>query len=110
MHTSRPEIRRAEHVLGTSHKQHIIMCLKVNVGGISNRGHVLRRPRLRGIPHVDDTEALRKHVADICVTSVHHDLDAVGTTALIAMTNEAHVAGKLGNRKILSSHIAYLSS
>jgi hypothetical protein len=79
------------------------MCLKVNVQSVSNREHVLRRLRLRGIRHVDDTEALRKHGADICVTLVHHDLDAVGTTALIAMTNEAHVTGKLGNRKILSS-------
>ena len=86
------------------------MCLKVNVQSVSNRGHVLRLSRLRGIPHVDDTEAVRKHVVDICVSSVHHGLDAVGTTALIAVSNKAHVAGKLGNRKILSSHIAYFSS
>jgi hypothetical protein len=45
-------------------------------------------------------------VADIGEASVHHDLDAVGTATLIAVADEAHLAGKLGNRKILSSHIA----
>jgi hypothetical protein len=80
--------------------------LQMNVPRVPGRWHVPHRLWLRRIPHVDNTESFRKHVADIGEASVHRDLDAVGTTALIAVTDKAHVTGKLRNRKILSSHIA----
>ena len=38
-------------------------------------------------------EALGEDVADVGVAAMHHDLHAVGAAALVAVADEAHVAG-----------------
>jgi hypothetical protein len=42
--------------------------------------------------------------------TMHHKLDAIRAAALIAMSNESHVARQPGHRKILSCHVTYRSS
>jgi hypothetical protein len=44
-------------------------------------------------------------MADIGEAAMHHDLHAVGATALIAMADEAHVArGMVGLGEIVAGH------
>jgi hypothetical protein len=62
-------------------------------------GEILDRARILGIAHVDDAESFREHVPDIGVAAVHHDLDAVQPSALIAMADEAHVVRVVGFRQ-----------
>jgi hypothetical protein len=85
------ELGRREHVLGIDDQEQIVVGLKMDVPRAGRGGDVLDRARILGIAHVDDAEAFREHVPDIGVAAVHHDLDAVGPAALIAMADEAHV-------------------
>src|SRR5580704_7735796 len=44
------------------------------------------------IAHVDDADAVRIAVADIGIASMHHDLDAIATPALVGVADELDVA------------------
>ena len=59
---------------------------------------------LLGRFRVDDAESLRNMWPTLAEVPMHHGRHR--TASLIAVADEAHVAGKLGNRKILSSHNA----
>jgi hypothetical protein len=47
------------------------------------------RPRLAGIGHVDDREAAIARLTNIRVIVVDHDLDAVRTSALVRVPQQA---------------------
>ncbi len=59
------------------------------------------------IAHVHHRKTLRHHMADdIRKATVHHELDAVRASSLIAMPNQPHIAAvvrKRGNSITLSS-------
>jgi hypothetical protein len=99
-----------EHVLGVDDEEQVVVRLQVDVPGVLRGRNVLHRFWPRGVLHVDDAEPLREHVADVRETTVNHELDAVGTAALIGMSDESHVARQLGHRKILNCHVTYRSS
>ena len=49
-------------------------------------------------------------MADIGVAAMHHDLHAVAAAALVAMADEAHVAGRVvGLGKIIAGHFGILN-
>ena len=52
------------------------------------------------VPHVDDRETFREHVPHIGKTAMHHQLDAVGSTTLVAMADQSHVAGVVWFRQV----------
>src|ERR1700758_3194495 len=79
-----------EHVLGVDDEEQVIVRLQVDVPGVLSGTNILLRLRPRGVLHVDDAEPLREHVADVRETTVNHKLDAVGTAALISMSDESH--------------------
>ena len=77
------------------------MRLKVDVPGIGRRCDVSDRTRPRRVAHVDDAEPLRKHVPDVGVTAVDHQLDPVGPAALVRVPDQAHVSRIVGCRQIV---------
>jgi hypothetical protein len=76
------------------------MGLQVDVPGVRRRGEVIHGARVLGVAHVDDAEAFGEHVANIGVAAMHHDLHAVGSAALVAMAEDAHVARIVGLRQL----------
>src|ERR1700757_1771313 len=76
-----------EHVLGGYDEEEVIVRLQVDVPGVLSGRNVLHRLRPRGVLHVDDTEPLREHVADVRETTVNHELDAVRTAGLISLAD-----------------------
>ena len=94
------ELGGGEHVLGVDDEQQIAVGLQMDVPGAGRRGEIIRRLRVFRIAHVDDREALREHVADIGVATMHHDLHAVGPAALVGMADEPHVARVIGLRQV----------
>ena len=76
------------------------MGLQVDVPGAGRRRDMVDGSRAFGIAYIDHAEALREHVPDIGVATMHHDLDAVGPTALVAPADKAQVVGVVGSREI----------
>jgi hypothetical protein len=94
------EFRGREHVLGVDDEQQIVMGLQVDIPGAGRRGEVVHRARALGVAHVQHAEAFRKHMTDIGVAAMHHDLHAVGPAALVAMGKDAHVARVIRFRQV----------
>jgi len=89
-----------KHVLGVDDQKQIVMGLQMDIPGIRRRGDVVHRARIFGVAHVNDRKPLREHVADIGVAAMHHDLHAVGAAALIAVTDQPHVARVIRPRQL----------
>src|SRR5712664_3237211 len=68
------------------------MRLEVDVPGIERSLDVVDGFRVHGITHIDNAETLREHVANIGEASIDHELHAVSTAALIAVSDQPHVA------------------
>ena len=68
------------------------MRLEVDVPSIERSLDVVDGFRVCRIAHIDDAEALREHMADVGEASVDHELHAVSAAALIAMSDQPHVA------------------
>ncbi len=94
------ELGGREHVLGVDHQQEIVVGLKVNVPGAGRRGQIGDRLRSARVAHVDHAEPLGEHVPDIGVAAMHHDLDAVGSPALVAPADQAQVVRVVRLRQI----------
>jgi hypothetical protein len=94
------EFRGREHILGVDDEQQIVVGLQVDIPGAGRRGEVVHRARALGVAHVQHAEAFRKHMSDIGVAAMHHDLHAVGPAALVAMGQDAHVARVIGLRQV----------
>src|SRR5713101_4979215 len=69
------------------------MGLEMDGAGIRRAGHEGDGPRVLQIAHVDDADAVRIAVADIGIASMHHNLDAVATPALVGVADELDIAG-----------------
>jgi hypothetical protein len=80
------------------------MGLKMDVPCVRRRGHVFDRARILRVANVNHAEALREHVANIGVAVVDHELDPVGTAALIGMANDPHVLREVWLGQIWGSH------
>ncbi|MNV49769.1 hypothetical protein D3C71_1417340 [compost metagenome] len=87
-----------KQIAGIDHQQQIVMRLEMHIPGTRRRRHIARRFWIFRVAHVDDGKALRHHMADIGKTTMHHQLHAVRATALIAVTNQPHIAGVVGAR------------
>ena len=61
--------------------------LSMDGAGVRRAGHEGDGPRVLQIAHVDDADAVRIAVADIGIASMHHDLDAIATPALVGVTD-----------------------
>jgi len=92
------ELRGREHVLGIDDEQQVVMRLQVDVPCVRWRRHISDGRGPARVEHIHDTEALREHMTNIGVTAMHHQLHTVGTAALVAVANQPHIAGKIGNR------------
>src|SRR6266849_6120470 len=68
------------------------MGLQVKGARAGRAGDEVDHLRVLGVAHVDHGDAVAEAVADIGVTAMHHDLDAIAATALVAMADELDVA------------------
>ncbi len=74
-----------DDVGAVGHEEQILGGLQVMGAGVIAAGEKrdrLETPRVSGIEH---RHAVAEHVADVQVTPVHHDLDAVGSAADVAV-------------------------
>ena len=90
------EFGRGEHVLGVHHQQQVVVGLQMDIPGAGRGGDVIYGFRIARIADVDDAETLGEHMANIGMAVCHHDLHAVGPSALIGMPDQAHVARVIG--------------
>ena len=85
-----------EHVLRMDDEQEIVMRLEVDIPGVGRRRDVSNGARPRGVTHVDDAEPLRKHMPDIGIAAVDHQLNPVSPAALVRVPDQAHVSRIVG--------------
>ncbi|SAY10139.1 Uncharacterised protein [Klebsiella quasipneumoniae] len=87
-----------KQIPGVDHQQQIVMRLEVHVPGARRRGNIVDRAGPGRIANIDHGKTLRHHMADIGESAVHHQLDAVRTTALVAMADQPHIAAVFWGR------------
>jgi hypothetical protein len=69
------------------------MRLQVKGAGVRRRRDKTIGLRVLGIAHVNDGETVRKHVTDIGMALVHHDLHAVAMAVELVIADEVDVTG-----------------
>ncbi len=98
------ELGGREHVLGVDHQQQAVRGLQVDVPGVRRGRDVGDGPGVARIAHVDHGKALGEHVAGDGIAALDHELHAVGTAALIAVADQAHVARVVRRGKVVRCH------
>ncbi|MND87412.1 hypothetical protein D3C80_794120 [compost metagenome] len=68
------------------------MSLKMHIPGARRRRHIARCFWIFRVAHVHNRKPLRHHMTDIGKAAMHHQLNAVRATALIAMADQPHIA------------------
>ena len=83
------------------------MSLKMNIPGVLRRRDVLHRCWLPRVSNVDDAEAFREHVSCKYKAFVKHQLDSIGTSALVRVAYQGHVFHEVGRRQVSATHNQY---
>src|SRR5262249_11777501 len=88
-----PTAVQTKQVGSVDDQQEIVVDLEVDVQRPRRRRHERGRSRLAWVGHVDNAEAAEATLADVGVLVVDHDLDAMRTSALVGIAQQAQTRG-----------------